>query len=365
MRPLVWCRQTEDLIVDGKEIGKDRSLYEPSIYPYGYLIKSVGIGSTSVWVDNLRPLFDAENENNTELTFQNSIRFISQDTVISAAATAVVSGLGTISSIVLSTGGRGYSTTPTVSIASTIGISTSTMAMAEATLTNGVVSGVAVTSPGIGYTDTNPPLVLITPTIAVDEKNKVSNYAGDSGVIVGFGITTVASQDQLIFDLFIPYDSYLREPALVGTAQTLSTLMGHDRFVVYDSNVGTAVTSITSQDSAGSNTVGIGKSYVDNVYEVKSVETIPKNIVGIATNVTRVFVNVSSPITYGSGISTSNYFGSFSWGRIKLDGRQLENAYTAQTLNGIGIGGIATPTGIHTSTLVERTVPLKYKNYTV
>ena len=366
MRPVVWCKQTEDLIVDGKEIGKDRTLYEPSIYPYGYLIKSVGIGSTSVWVDNLRPLFDAENENDTELTFQNSIRFISQDTVISAAATAVVSGLGTISSITLSTGGVGYSATPTVSIASTIGISTSTMAMAEATVSNGTVTGIAITNNGgIGYTSSNPPLVLITPTIAVDEKNAVSNYAGDSGVIVGFGITTVASQDQLIFDLFIPYDSYLREPALVGTAQTLSTLTGHDRFVVYDSSVGAAVTSITSQDSAGSNTVGIGKSYVDNVYEVKSVETIPKNIVGIATNVTRVFVNVSSPITYGSGISTSNYFGSFSWGRIKLDGRQLENAYTAQTLNGIGVGGTTTPTGIHTSTLVERTAPLKYKNYTV
>ena len=152
---------------------------------------------------------------------------------------------------------------------------------------------------------------------------------------------------------------------MVGTAQTLSSLMGHDRFVVYNSSVGAAVTSITSQDSAGSNTVGIGKSYVDNVYEVKSVEFIPKNIVGINTNVTRVFVNVSSPITYGSGISTSNYFGSFSWGRIKLDGRQLENAYTAQTLNGIGVGGTTTPTGIHTSTLVERTAPLKYKNYTV
>ena len=140
MRPVVWCKQTEDLIVDGKEIGKDRTLYEPSIYPYGYLIKSVGIGSTSVWVDNLRPLFDAENENDTELTFQNSIRFISQDTVISAAATAVVSGLGTISSITLSTGGVGYSATPTVSIASTIGISTSTMAMAEATVSNGTVT---------------------------------------------------------------------------------------------------------------------------------------------------------------------------------------------------------------------------------
>ena len=143
----------------------------------------------------------------------------------------------------------------------------------------------------------------------------------------------------------------------MGTAQTLSSLMGHDRFVVYNSSVGAAVTSITSQDSAGSNTVGIGKSYVDNVYEVKSVEFIPKNIVGINTNVTRVFVNVSSPITYGSGISTSDYFGSFSWGRIKLDGRQLENAFAAETLNGT--------TGISTSTLVERTNPLKFKNYTV
>ena len=32
-RPVIWCKQTEDRIIDGKEVGKDRVLYEALINP--------------------------------------------------------------------------------------------------------------------------------------------------------------------------------------------------------------------------------------------------------------------------------------------------------------------------------------------
>ena len=404
MRPVVWCRQTEDEIVDGKEVGKDRSLYEPSIYPSGYIIKNVGIGSTAIWVDNLRPFFDPENENDTDVSFQNSITLYDQDKVVGASATAVVSGVGTISSIVLSSGGIGYPSAPIVSIASTTGINTSTMAMAEATIANGTVTGIAITNNGgIGYTSSNPPLVLIDPPVVITEKDKVSSYAGDNGVIVGFGTDDASGIDRLIFDLHIPDNSYLRDPLIVGTALTLSTIQVYDFFTVTQSNVGTAETSLVSRDTSNQ-IIGIGTQFVDNVYQVSDVSVVVTSFVGAeasktgigTTSVTRVKANISGVSTEtfsntnlyfdstqytfdnvgsGSGVSGMNTigggttssipFGNFSWGRIELDGRTKSISYPAYTLGGIGIGGTTNPTGIHTSSIVVRTEKLKSKNYAI
>ena len=71
---------------------------------------------------------------------------------IGAAATAIISGLGTVSSVAISTGGVGY-TTATVSFASTIGLGLTDFyespAYGNVTIgAAGTVTGVAVTSPG-------------------------------------------------------------------------------------------------------------------------------------------------------------------------------------------------------------------------
>ena len=56
-RPVNWCRQTEDKIINEKVVGKDREIYEPVINPYSPIIKSVGIGSTVIYVENARNEF--------------------------------------------------------------------------------------------------------------------------------------------------------------------------------------------------------------------------------------------------------------------------------------------------------------------
>ena len=131
--------------------------------------------------------------------------------------------------------------------------------------------------------------------------------------------------------------------------------------MVFESNAGTASTSITSLDSAGSTTVGIGTSFIDNIYTVQATEDVQKNISGITTYVRRVFVNTQSLMTYGSGITTSDYMGEYSWGRMKLTARTADNSYTAYTLGGIG----TMTSGISTSMMVQRFSPLKSKNYIV
>jgi len=276
--------------------------------------------------------------------------------------------------------------------------------MAEATIVNGTITGIAITNNGgIGYTSSNPPQVLIDPPVVITEKDKVSSYAGDNGVIVGFGTDDDSGIDKFVFDFYIPDDSYLRDPLIVGTALTLSTIQVNDFFVVTQSNVGLAETSLVSRDSA-QDIIGIGTQFVDNVYQASSVSVVEVSFVGAeesktgigTTHITRVKANmsgvstagfsntniyfdstqytfdsqgsssgVSGMNTIGSGTTSSISFGNFSWGRIELDGRTKSISYPAYTLGGIGIGGTTNPTGIHTSSIVVRTEKLKSKNYSI
>ena len=358
-RPITWCRQTQDKIINGQEVGKDREIYEPVINPTANIISSVGIGSTIIYVDRLRPMFNLQNEAQ-DATFRNSVQkevtFVSPTVTVAAAATAVVSSAGTVSSIVLSEGGVGYSTTPEVSIG--IGETRST---AIATISGGAVTGIAISNPGTGYAQTNPPIVLIAPPIQETETNTVSSYEGDSGIIVGLGTTAVGvGTTQMIFELHIPYDSVLRNTDIVGAAITLSSLGVNDYFIVRNSNVGLATTSITSLDSDNSTVIGIGTEFCDNVYAVNSVELISRSVAGVNTTIKRVYANVTNAPTGIVGIVTSPKFGDYSWGKVILTGRTKSLSYPANTMSGIGTNGV---TGISTSTKLVRTRYVRFKKF--
>jgi hypothetical protein len=55
-------------------------------------------------------------------------------------------------------------------------------------------------------------------------------------------------------------------------------------------------------------------------------------------------------------VSSFNYFGNFSWGKIQLTGRSENNEFNFYGQHGVG--------GISTSAYVIREIPLKSKNYT-
>ena len=349
VRPITWSRQTEDKFIDGVSVTKDRTLYEPLIYPTTNLIQSVGLGSTVAFVENVRTIFDNDRENQIN---KDSIRIISQDSVVAASATAIVSGLGTISSIQISNAGTGYTGAPSVTIGNPVSTASSLRASATSTISGGVVNSITVTTPGTGYTSSNPPEVLIAePKTSgyTEEITKVS-YSGDFGIISGVSTTTVGVTTGIVFDLLLPSDSLFRDDDVVGTAITVSGIQAGYYFVVSNSNIGNGVTSLNSAGAV----VGSGSSFLDNIYEVASVSIAQTNAVAIGqTYVAKVTVSVQNYNSL-SGMGHSEIFGDYSWGRISINNRSKNKVFTSYN-NGL--------LGISTSPIVERLSPLKSTNY--
>ena len=177
--------------------------------------------------------------------------------------------------------------------------------------------------------------------------------------MVGIGTSTVAGiGTALQFDLFIPKGSVLRDTSVVGTAVTVSGIASGYYFTVFDSNVGSGL--ISYENAIGTSPVGIGTSFIDNIYKVHSA----KNITGPAllstgvgnTTLRRVTVSVDNleGIVRPVGVSTiinGLYYGKFSWGRLHDFVKKDTKAFTAITNDGI--------TGIKTGPIIIRTSDLK------
>jgi len=358
LRTVIWCRQSEDKIVNGQEITKDRILYEPLINPFTNIIQNVSISSTAIFVESVKTFFDSADEylqDGTTEKPQKKIIIISQDQLVSAAATAIVSTAGTISSILISDGGVGYTTNPSVIIENPVGLGTTQRAIATSTVSiGGTVSTISISNPGTGYTTSNPPGVLIdSPRIVKEIVDDVS-YEGDFGIISGISTVSVGvASTGLIFDFYIPQNSFLRDSAVnnVGLATTgISGIQTGYYFVVYNSNVGNGVTSI---DQSGS-VVGLGTTFIDNVYQVAAVSIAQTHAVGVGlTYVARVTVSVQGYNNL-SGIGYSNFYGEYSWGKISIPTRSNPKSFSSYN-NGL--------VGISTSAKIQRYNPLKYRNY--
>lgn len=356
LRPVTWCRQTEDLVVNGFYVGKDRIIYEPYIQPVSNIIQNVSIASTEVFVESVKAFFDSEREyihNGISEKPQNKIIIVSQDTLVTAEGTAEVSTSGTISSINITNSGFGYTAAPAISIAYPIGIGTTGRAVATCSISNGSVSSVAISSAGFGYTSTEPPLVLFEyPNITYEIIDKIS-YEGDFGIISGIKTTTVGvASTGLVFDFYIPTDSILRDSSIlsVGSATTgISGIKTGYYFSVSKSNVGNGLTSLNTSGSI----VGIGTSFIDNIYQVASVSIAQTAVSGVGiTYVSQVVVSLDN---YNgiSGLGFSNFYGEYSWGKITTPFRKIPNEFNSYAITG----------GISTSSVVQRFNKLKYVGY--
>ena len=349
-RPLIWCRQTEDRFIDGSAVAKDRILYEPLIYPNTRLIQSVGVGSTVIFVESVKTFFDSLKENSTS---QDKIIILSQDSIVGASATAIVSIAGTISSISITNGGIGYTSAPTVTVSNPVGLGSTQACTAVSSITSGVVTSIVITSPGTGYTISNPPSVLIEePKISgyVEEISSVE-YTGDFGIISGISTTSVGvASTGITFDFVIPENSFLRDNSIVGTGITVSGIQTGYYFVVYNSNIGSGVTSLRQDASI----VGVGTSFLDNIYEVSAVSIAQTDAIGFGvTYVAKVTVSVEN---YNglTGTGYSSFFAEYSWGRISASTRLESKTFTSYN-NALS--------GVSTSPIVLRYNPLKYLNY--
>jgi len=350
-RTVTWCKQTVDKVINGKIISKARELNASLINPKTNLIQSVSAASTNMYVESVIPFFNPDDENQTAKNKQ-TVSIVSQNNLVAAAATAVVSIANTVESIVIGYGGTGYTSAPSVTIETPVGLGTTARATATATLTGDAVSSITVSTPGVGYTRTSVPQVLIEAPKATRETNRTTLYEGDFGEIVGLTSTSVGvASTGFVMDLFIPVDSFLRNTKVVGAAVTLSGISAGDYFTVKNSNVGSGVTSLYQSGS----TLGVTTQFLDAVYEVAAVSVATTAVAGVGiTYVKRVTVSVED-LGDITGIGLTEFYGEFSWGKITLGDRTNATAFDAYTLRGTS--------GITTGGVVSRVEPLKLTGF--
>jgi hypothetical protein len=347
-RPLTWCKQKNDIVISGINVTKDRFEYEPSVIPTTRLINPISTGTTQIYVENTIPIFYSKIEN---LSTNSSLTIIDINSKVAASATSIVSISGTISSFVISDGGVGYTTAPKVSIYSTVGSGSSAVAVVGAA---GTIVSIDVVQAGSGYTFTSPPLVMIESNPRVSETLSSPTYYGDYGSIVGVGTTSIVgvAYTGLYFDLFVPLNSPLRNSDVVFSPITMSGISTNDFIVINNTDIGNSVVSIGTDGQV----IGIGTTCLDNIYQVAKSEQVVSIVPGVgSTTVNRITTNISDYNQF-VGLGTTSYYGEYSWGRIDVTTRSTTSHSYSVGLNS-GLSGLST------SPIIVRNLPLKYFDY--
>ncbi|MFZ9740285.1 MAG: hypothetical protein ACO3CQ_00115 [Candidatus Nanopelagicaceae bacterium] len=381
-RPVTWCKQLYDKIIDGNVVGKSRAIYEPEIYPRTQIIKSVGIGSTeSIFVETVKIFFDSDDEYEPVGILKNaqrSIVIISNDELRPAEVSVSLGNNLRISSVDIIDGGLGYSEPPdiTISYPSFTGIGTTTNERAEITCSIdsfGTISSIQLNNPGYGYTTTNIPKVHVGPPTIFYEKIDRVTYEGDFGWVTGIGTTsTVGFDTNFVFELYIPENSYLRE-STYGIPIDKSQISPGYYFKISNSNIGNPIFGISALDVYDSSVISTGSSYLDGVYNVESVGIAITEVPGLSVGLGRTeIVRVTVPVASYNGLDVASggnigeiggtpsyiygqYIGDFSWGRLS-DLKRNELKQFNYYKNGIS--------GLSTSATVIRENKLKALGYT-
>jgi len=350
-RPFDWIKQKKDIYVKGDIISKVRPVLETKVFPTARIIGDVSPSSSEIFVDNAQ-FFDYDeiilDLNSGSFAFDAFM--VDSNEPVSAAFTATVSAAGTVSAVTITNAGFGY-TTATIDVKFSapkeIGVGVGTTATGTATVVNGQVTSVSITNSGLGYTNTNPPSIIVEiPRPTYETVTNVQNVQGFSGIITGISTTTGVGGHPLAlkFNFRAMTDYGLNGEANVAS-DALDLIAGYP-VMIYDTTVGNGVTSVNSSDSA---VVGIGTTFLDNVYVVSSITSLASNaeiICNVHSNSPVIGILESGNFDdLQAGLTTS--LGYLSWGRIyNYDNRS----------NGISIGvtGLTVDAGLSTFPTIQR-----------
>jgi len=198
---------------------------------------------------------------------------------------------------------------------------TATIAVSAA---GSLTTPITITNPGFGYSiGISPGVIVPLPDPTYENIANISLVNGFSGIITGITTTTGTGGNPLALKFYLNTSSY------VG----LST--GYPIYI-FDTCIGSGVTSI---DTSNSSVVGVGTTFLDNVYYIhqfSSSGTVGIIICNIKSN--------TSVIGLTSFSNTSNPIGKFSWGRLSGFTRSGSPISIAVTLNTVDVGLSTFPT---------------------
>ena len=360
-RPVEWCKQKDDLFIDGNVVAKDRVEYEPLIFPAAYLINDLNTGDEFCYVDTVRPLFDSEPETQI-IDYQFEVTFTDQTEINTAIATAIVNN-GSVTGFSIVDPGKGYSNLPSPQISvANVGFITTGRATATASAVGDVVANLNVINPGVGYT-LIPPVIIETPKPKIETVG-VSSYFGDYGKIVGIA---QSGSGLVTLELYIPDDSFMRNSFYVGTAQTLTSIGANDYFVVNESNVGlystlsdfdgiyrvNKVYDFTSDLTA----IGVGVTMIRRVeFTAAGIGSTNFSSTIITFDDNQVTWDDSAGLANGDGVfQRDRIYGEYTWGKVSFVNRSPVAArqFIAKNYD-----------NLNKSPLMTRTNKLKFNNYT-
>jgi hypothetical protein len=338
-KPLSWIKQKSDKTVNGQIVYKTRDSIEPLVYPTAKIIKDFSTTSDEIFIDNAQ-FFDYENPTNFGAIIING----SADPV-AAGITAVVSAAGTIQSLVINSSGSGYTGNSVVvkissppKILEKIGdVIVAVGSTATATVTVGaggtLTTPIIITNPGFGYTTLNSPKVIVPlPDPIYENITTISSTVnGFSGIITGIGTTTGIGGNSLALKFHLNSTKFAEQ-----NQGGIST--GYPIYI-FDTRVGNGVTSIDSSDSSK---VGIGTTFVDNIYYISSWSYI--GTVGI---ITCNILSTTSVVGLSSVGISSNPVGRYSWGRLSVSSRSSSPI-------SIGVTGNTVDAGLSTFPTIQR-----------
>ena len=266
-RPLTLIRQKVDKTINKVFFSKKRSELEPRIIPTSKIIgKNISSSDTFFFVDNA-DYFNYENES----TPRFQVELISNKPTVGASVTAIVSNTGTVSSYSIVNPGLGYPSAPNIKVSAPVGGGTT----ATGNTVIGAGGTVILTSPitfGSGYTSTNPPQCIIPKPPIVHEK-LTSDPTNGVDILESTGIVTGISTTMFEGDLCIEF-------TIKRSGANFNPIGADNPIYIFDTQIGTGVTSLTNGGN-NNNIVGVGTTFLDNVYEVASFSS--NGDVGIAT----------------------------------------------------------------------------------
>jgi hypothetical protein len=317
-KPLSWIKQKVDRKINGEDVYKTRDSIESLVYPTAKIIKDFSTTDTQIFLDNAE-FFEYDNPE----PFSALVISGSPD-VVSAGVSAVVSPAGTIQSLVINSSGSGYtgnSVVVKISSPPIIGVGIGTTATAIITVGVGgtLTTPITITNPGFGYTTLNPPKVIVPlPDPIYENISEISLVNGFSGIITGITTTTGSGGNPLALTF------YLKGPVGFTGLQ-----VGYPIYI-FDTQVGNGVTSIDTSDSS---IVGIGTTFVDNIYYIHQFSS--SDTVGI---ITCNILSTTSTIGLSSSGNTSNPVGKYSWGRMSGFSRSISPISIGVTGNTVDVG---------------------------
>ena len=328
-KPFSWTKQKVDKFINGENVYKTRDSIESLVYPTSRIIKNFSSTDTELFVDDAQFFNYEENTSSLVISSFGGL-IVTGSSPVAAGITAIVSAGGTIQSLNIINGGSGYvgsSVTVSISAPPAIGIGIGTTAKATATIVNGQISSTNITNQGFGYNQNQPPQVLAPlPPFSKEEVNTITTVEGFSGIVTGISTTSGTSGNPLALQFNLNATSFV------------GLVTGYPLYI-FDTAVGSGVTSIDINDS---DVVGIGTTFLDNVYYIHSISAS-----GLNAQIVANVHSSSNIIGINTSGSTSQPIGRFSWGR-------LSGFTRSSSPISLGVTGFTVDAGLSTFPSIQR-----------